>query len=148
MAITNAMTTIFKSHILQGAHNFRASGGHSFKIALYTSTATLDATATAYSTTNEVSGSGYTAGGSLLTNVSPVISGTTAYVSFSNVTWSSASITARGALVYNSTPTSGLSLTNPAVAVLDFGSDRTSSNGDFTVVFPTADATNAILRIA
>jgi hypothetical protein len=110
---------------------------------LFTSAATLDATTTAYSVTNETSGTGYTAGGNTLTvSTTPTSSGTTAYVSFSNTTWSTASITARGALIYNSTNA------NKAVAVLDFGADKTSTAGDFTINFPTADASNAIIRIA
>ena len=140
MAITQAMCTSFKVDLLDGEHDF---GADTFKIALYTSSATLDATTTAYSTTNETSGTGYTAGGNTLTvSTTPTSSGTTAYISFSNTTWSTASITARGALIYNSTNA------NKAVAVLDFGSDKTSTAGDFTIQFPTADASNAIIRIA
>ena len=140
MAITQAMCTSFKVDLLDGEHDF---GADTFKIALYTSSATLDATTTAYSTTNETSGTGYTAGGNTLTvSVTPTSSGTTAYLSFSNTTWSTASITARGALIYNSTNA------NKAVAVLDFGSDKTSTAGDFTIQFPTADASSAIIRIA
>lgn len=148
MPITQAFCTSFKVQLFQGAHDFRSSGGDTFKIALYTSSANLDATTTAYATTNEVTGTGYTAGGNTLTNVSPTSSGTTAFVDFADTTWSTATITARGALIYNTTPTAGLSLTNPANVVLDFGSDKTSTAGDFTIVFPTADATNAIIRIA
>ena len=140
MAITQAMCTSFKVDLLDGEHDF---GADTFKIALYTSSATLDATTTAYSVTNETSGTGYTAGGNTLTvSTTPTSSGTTAYLSFSNTTWSTASITARGALIYNSTNA------NKAVAVLDFGSDKTSTAGDFTIQFPTADASNAIIRIA
>jgi hypothetical protein len=140
MAITQAMCTSFKVDLLDGEHDF---GADTFKIALYTSSATLDATTTAYSATNETSGTGYTAGGNTLTvSTTPTSSGTTAYISFSNTTWSTASITARGALIYNSTNA------NKAVAVLDFGSDKTSTAGDFTIQFPTADASNAIIRIA
>ena len=140
MAITQAMCTSFKVDLLDGEHDF---GADTFKIALYTSSATLGATTTAYSATNETSGTGYTAGGNTLTvSVTPTSSGTTAYISFSNTTWSTASITARGALIYNSTNA------NKAVAVLDFGSDKTSTAGDFTIQFPTADASNAIIRIA
>ena len=139
MAITQAMCTSFKVDLLDGEHDF---GADTFKIALYTSSA-LDATTTAYSATNETSGTGYTAGGNTLTvSTTPTSSGTTAYISFSNTTWSTASITARGALIYNSTNA------NKAVAVLDFGSDKTSTAGDFTIQFPTADASNAIIRIA
>ena len=140
MAITQAMCTSFKVDLLDGEHDF---GADTFKIALYTSSATLDASTTAYSVTNETSGTGYTAGGNTLTvSTTPTSSGTTAYISFSNTTWSTASITARGALIYNSTNA------NKAVAVLDFGSDKTSTAGDFTIQFPTADASNAIIRIA
>jgi len=142
MAITQALCTSFKVELLTGTHNFTATTGDSFKIALYTSSATLGATTTAYSSTNEVSGTGYTAGGAALTEVTPTSSGTTAYVDFGDATWSSATITARGALIYNSTDS------NKAVAVLDFGADKTSTNGDFTVQFPTADSSTAIIRIA
>jgi len=142
MAITQALCTSFKVDLLKGVHNFTASTGDSFKIALYTSSATLGASTTAYSATNEVSGTGYTAGGAALTEVTPTSSGTTAYVDFSDATWSSASITARGALIYNASDS------NKAVAVLDFGADKVSTNGDFTVQFPTADSSSAIIRIA
>jgi hypothetical protein len=140
MAITQAMCTSFKVDLLEGDQDFDVD---TFKIALYTSSATLDASTTVYSVTNEVSGTGYTAGGNTLTvSTTPTSSGTTAYISFSNTTWSTATITARGALIYNS------SKANAAVAVLDFGSDKTSTAGDFTIQFPTADASNAIIRIA
>jgi hypothetical protein len=141
MAITQAMTTSFKKELMEGVHDFTT---HIFKIALYTSSATLDATTTAYSATNEVSGTNYTAGGNTLTVTGGAVStsGTTAYIDFSDTTWADATITARGALIYNS------SASNKAVAVLDFGADKTSTAGDFTVSFPTADASNAIVRIA
>lgn len=142
MAITQAMCTSFKVELLQGVHNFTNTTGDVFKIALYTSSASLDSTTTVYTTTNEVSGTGYTAGGNTLTNVTPTSSGTTAFTDFADTTWSTATITARGALIYNSTES------NKAVAVLDFGSDKTSTAGNFTIVFPTADASNAIIRIA
>lgn len=142
MAITQAMATSFKQELLTGTHDFTNSTGDTFKIALFTSSATLGAATTAYSTSNEVSGTGYTAGGNTLTNVTPSSSGTTAFTDFADTTWSSATITARGALIYNSTDS------NKAVVVLDFGSDKTSTNGDFTIQFPTADASNAIIRIA
>ena len=142
MAITQAMCTSFKQEILVGTHNFTLTTGDVFKIALYTSAATLSAATTAYSVTNEAAGTGYTAGGATLTNVTPTTSGTTAYVDFADVTWTTATITARGALIYNS------SKSNKAVAVLDFGADKTSTAGDFTVQFPAFDATNAIVRIA
>lgn len=139
MAITQALCTSFKTEILGGTHDLDTDV---LKIALYTSSATLDATTTAYSSTNEVSGTGYTAGGETLSGAAITSSGTTAFVDFSDVTWSSSTITARGALIYNS------SKSNKAVAVLNFGSDKSSSNGNFVVSFPTADANNAIIRIA
>jgi uncharacterized protein YfiM (DUF2279 family) len=150
MAITQALCTSFKLELLNGAHDFDLSSGDTFKVALFTSSATLSAATTAYSTTNEVSGTGYTAGGNSLTRIDPASSGTTAYVDFADSTWSSATLTARGALIYNSTPntTSGAAPANAAVAVLDFGADKTSTSGDFTIQFPTADASNAIIRIA
>jgi hypothetical protein len=156
MAITQAMCTSFKQEILQGIHNFtNGSGGgtstttgtgNTFKIALYTSSATLDSSTTLYSVTNEVSGTGYSAGGNTLTNVTPSTSGTTALTDFADTTWSTATITARGALVYNSSTTAGTA--DRAVIVLDFGSDKTSTAGDFTISFPSPDASNAIIRIA
>ena len=142
MAITQSMCTSFKQELLQGTHNFTTTTGNVFKIALFTSAATLNATTTAYSTTNESSGTAYTAGGNTLTNVTPVTSGTTAFADFANTTWASSTVTARGCMIYNS------SAANRSVLILDFGSDKTSTNGDFTIQFPTADATNAIIRIA
>ena len=142
MAITQAMCTSFKTQLLTGTHDFTNGTGDTFKIALFTSAATLGAATTAYSTSNEASGTGYTAGGNTLTNVTPTSSGTTAFTDFADTTWSSASVTARGALIYNSTES------DAAVVVLDFGSDKTSTAGDFTIQFPTADASNAIIRIA
>ena len=145
----NYMCTSFKKELLYGAHDFDASSGDTFKIALYTSSASLGATTTAQATTNEISGTGYTAGGEALTPVDPTSSGTTALTDFTDETWGSATITARGALIYNSTPnTTSISLTNPAVLVLDFGSDKAVTSGNFTVVFPTADSSTAIIRIA
>ncbi len=156
MAITQAVATSFKSELLQGIHNFHnGSGGgtttttgtgNTFKIALYTSSATLAASTTAYATTNEVSGTNYTAGGNTLTNVDPSASGTTALTDFADTTWSDATITANGALIYNSSTTAGTA--NRAVVVLAFGADKTSTAGDFTITFPAADASNAIIRIA
>ena len=143
MAISQAMCTSFKSELLTAEHNFTNTTGDTFRIALYTSSATLDATTTAYSATNEVSGTGYTAAGEALTNVTPTTSGTTAYTDFADVTWSSATITANGALIYNDDHAS-----DAAVCVLAFGGDKTSTNGDFTIQFPTADASTAIIRIA
>lgn len=150
MAFTgNYMTTSFKNELLYGVHDFDASTGDTFNIALYTSSATLDATTTAYSATNEVSGTGYSAGGQALTNVNPTTSGTTAFTDFADETFTTATITARGALIYNTTPnTTSISVSNPSVVVLDFGSDKTSTAGDFTIVFPAADASNAVIRIA
>ena len=142
MAITQAMCTSFKKEILEAVHNFKLSGGDTFKIALFTSSASLDATTTAYSTSNEVSGAGYSAGGNTLTRIDPATSGTTAFTDFATTPWSSATITARGAVIYNSTDS------DKAVAVLDFGSDKSSSSGDFTIQFPTADSSSAIIRIA
>lgn len=145
MAITNAIAISFKKQLLEAAHDFRNSGGDTFKIALYTSSATLDGSTTAYSATNEVSGTGYSAGGANLTRVDPTSSGSTSFTDFADITWSASTITARGMMIYNSTPTH--TYTNPCVLVADFGSDKTTSGGDFTVVFPSADASNAIIRI-
>ena len=143
MAITQAMCTSFKKELLEAVHNFKDSGGDTFKIALYTSSASLGAATTAYATTNEIAdGNGYSTGGNTLTRVDPSSSGTTGFTDFANTTWSSATITARGALIYNSSDS------NKAVAVLDFGADKSSTSGDFTIQFPAADASNAIIRIA
>jgi hypothetical protein len=143
MAISTAMCTSFKSELMSGLHDFDNPGGNTFKIALFTSTATLGASTTAYSSTDEVAnGNGYTTGGEALTSVSPTTSGTTAYVDFADVTWSASTITANGALIYNNTNA------NRAAVTLAFGSDKSSSNGDFQIVFPTANATDAIIRIA
>jgi hypothetical protein len=159
MAISQAMCTSFKAEILLAVHDFRATSGDTFKLALYTSSATLDANTTAYTTSNEVSSSGtnYTAGGAALTNLGVTASNTnatagTGFTDFSDLTFSTATITARGALIYNTTPsangTANTTLTNAAVCVLDFGSDKTSTAGDFTIIFPTANNTSAIIRIA
>ena len=145
MAITQAVATSFKKQLLEGAHDFRSSGD-TIKIALYTSSASLDASTTAYTTSNEASGTGYSAGGQELTKVAPTTSGTTAFIDFADEVFSTATITARGALIYNTTPTH--TYTNPAIVVLDFGGDKTSTAGYFTIVFPTADASSAILRLA
>lgn len=139
MAITQAMCNSFKTELLGGTHDLDTD---TIKIALYTSSATLGASTTAYSSTNEVVGAGYTAGGNTLAGATISLSGSTAIVDFTDTTWSSATITARGALIYNS------SKSDKAIAVLDFASDKSSTNGDFTVVFPAADASNAIIRIA
>jgi hypothetical protein len=144
MAISQAMVTSFKVGILDGTFDFSSGTGQVFKIALFTNAATLGATTTAYATTNEVSGTNYVAGGNTLTiSANPVSSGTTAFLDFADTTWANATITARGALIYLANGG-----TNPAVAVLDFGSDKTSTAGDFTIVFPAADSSNAIIRIA
>jgi hypothetical protein len=141
------MCTSFKAQILEAVHDFRSSGGDTFKIALYSSAATLDATTTAYSATDEVANSGtYAAGGGTLTNVTPTTSGTTAFTDFDDISFTSATINARGALIYNTTPTH--TYTNPSVAVLDFGGDKISTSGTFTIQFPAADASNAIIRIS
>ena len=142
MAITQAMCTSFKTQLLTATHNF-ATNGNAFKLALYTSSATMGATTTAYSTSQEVSNSGsYSAGGGTLTKVAPTSSGTTAFTDFSDLTFTTATITARGSLIYNDTNS------DKAVCVLDFGSDKSSSSGSFTIQFPAADASNAIIRIA
>ena len=144
MAISQAMVTSFKVGILDGTFDFSSATAQTFKIALFTSAATLDAATTAYSATNEVAGTGYVAGGNTLTiSTNPTSTGTTAFLDFADTTWSTATITARGALIYLADGG-----TNPAVAVLDFGADKTSTAGDFTIVFPAADASNAIIRIA
>ena len=143
----NYMCTSFKQELLEGAHNFKNSGGDTFKLAMYTNSASFNAATTAYTTSNEVSGSGYSAGGGTLTRVDPSLSGTTALTDFSDLTFTSATVTARGALIYNTT-TGGGSGTTDTVVVLDFGSDKTSTAGDFTIQFPAADASNAIIRIA
>jgi hypothetical protein len=148
MAFTgNFMATSFKQQLLEAVHDFRLTGGDTFKLALYDNSASFTAATTAYTATNEVGNSGtYAAGGGDLTRINPTTSGTTAFTDFADLTFSSATITARGALIYNSTPTH--TYTDPVAVVLDFGSDKTSTSGDFTIVFPTADASNAIIRIA
>jgi hypothetical protein len=139
MPITQGMCSSFKQQILLAEHDMDTD---TFKIALYTSAASLDASTTVYTTSNEVTGTGYTAGGNTLTGATVTLTGTTAFVDFSDTSWSTATITARGALIYNS------SKSDKAVAVLDFGSDKTSTGGTFTIQFPVNDATNAIIRIA
>ncbi len=142
MAITQAMCTSFKQALLDGEMDFSSNTAQSYKIALYTSSAILDAATAAYTTSNEVTGAGYTAGGNTLSiSTNPTTGGTTAFLSFATTTWTTATITARGALIYQAGGST------PAVAVLDFGSDKGSSAGDFQITFPTADATNAIIRI-
>ena len=145
MAITSAICNTFKAEILKAEHNFTATTGNTFNLALYTSSATLGAGTTAYSTSNEItnsSGTAYTAGGATLTSVTPTTSGTTAICDFSDVSYTSASFTANGALIYNDDQS------DKAVAVIAFGGDKTVSSGTFTIQFPTADASNAIIRIA
>ena len=150
------MCTSFKAELMLAVHDFRPTGGDTFKLALYTSSASIDANTTAYSATNEVTGTNYTAGGGSLSNLGVVTSNNnastgTGYTDFSDLTFANSTITARGALIYNSTPSANsnanTTLTNAAVAVLDFGSDKTSTAGDFTIVFPTASNSAAILRI-
>ena len=142
MAITQTMCTSFKQELLTATHDFTPSTGDTFKVALYTSSASLDATTTAYTSSNEVSGTGYTAGGNTLTSVTPTTSGTVAYVDFGDTTWTTASFTARGALISNS------SKANKAIAVLDFGENKTVSTGNFQIQFSPATASEAIIRIA
>ena len=139
----NLMCTSFKVELMKAVHNFSSSGGSTFKIALYTNSASFDATTVAYTTSNEVVGTGYTAGGNTLINITPVSSSTTAFADFEDSIWTAATITARGAMIYNSSAAG-----NPAVAILDFGADKTSTAGDFTIIFPSATAADAIIRIA
>ena len=151
MAIAQAMCTSFKKELLEGVHNFKNSGGDTFKLALYaeggggkaSTTATLGATTTAFTTTGEVANSGsYSSGGGTLTRVDPTTSGTTAFTDFADLSFTTATITAMGALIYNSSDS------NAAVAVLDFTSNKTSTSGTFTIQFPTANGSSAIIRIA
>lgn len=139
MAITQALASSFKQELLEGVHNFAAAGGDTFKIALYTSAATLSSATTVYTTSNEASGTGYTAGGQTLTNVGVSLSGTTAYLDFDDVTWTTATISAAGALIYNS------SQGNKAVAILSFGGTYSSTAGNFTVTFPANTSSTAII---
>jgi PKD repeat protein len=140
----NFMCTSFKVELMRAIHNFTASTGNTFKLAMYTNSASFTAATTAYTTTNEVTASGsYSAGGGTLTNVTPTSSGTTAFTDFADLSFTTATITARGALIYNDTATG-----DPTVVVLDFGSDKTSTSGTFQIIFPAADASNAIIRIA
>ena len=143
MAITSAICNSFKTEILTGTHNFTASSGNTFNLALYTSSASLGASTTAYTTSNEVSGSGYTAKGNALTSVTPTLSTDTAVCDFADTSFTSASFTARGCLIFNDSASG-----DPAVCAIDFGSDKTVTSGTFTIQFPTADASNAIIRIA
>ena len=141
MAITSTICSSFKQEVLVEAHNL-TNGADSIKLALYTSSATMGATTTAYSSGQEVSGTNYSAGGSALTNVTPALSGTTAVCDFADLTFGTATVTARGCLIYNSTNS------NKAICAVDFGGDKASTAGDFTVVFPSATATGAIIRLA
>ena len=145
MAFTgNFMCTSFKKEVLFGAHDFDSSTGDTFKMALYTNSASFTAATTAYTSSNEVTGTGYTATGQALNPVNPTLSGTTALVDFADEVFSNVTISSvRGGLIFNDTATG-----DPSVAVLDFGADKAASSGDFTIVFPTADASNAIIRIA
>ena len=145
MSITSAICNSFKQEVLVGTHNFTATTGHTFKIALFTSSATLGASTTAYSTSHEItnsSGTAYSPGGATLTSVTPTLDSSTAVCDFNDVSFSSASFTANGALIYNDTQS------DKAVAVIAFGGDKTVSSGTFTIQFPAADATNAIIRLA
>jgi len=140
----NFMCTSFKVELMKGVHNFTTSTGNTFKLALYDNSASFTAATTAYTATNEVAASGtYAAGGGSLTNVTPTSTGTTAFTDFADLSFTSATITAFGALIYNDTAAG-----DPTVCVLDFGGAKTSTNGTFTIVFPTADSTSAIIRIA
>ena len=142
MAITSTLTTSFKVELLKGNHNFTNSSGATYKLALYTSSATLGATTTSFTTTGQASGTGYSTGGGTLTNVTPTSTGTTAVTDFSDLTFGTATITARGCMIYNSSDS------NKSVATIDFGGDKTSTAGDFTIVFPAKAASTAIIRIA
>lgn len=142
MAITSAICTSFKGELGTATHNFTNGTGHTFKCALYTSTATLGAATTAYSATNEITGTGYSAGGTTITSSTPVTSGTTAIFDFTDAQWTTATFTANGCLVYNS------SASNKAVFVIAFGSDQTVTAGTFTIQWPTPDSSNAIVRLA
>ena len=139
----NFMCTSFKQELMEAVHNFKNSGGNTFRLALYTNSATFTASTTAYTSSNEVSGTGYTAKGNDLTRVDPTTSSTTAFTDFADTTWSSSSITARGGLLVNDSASG-----DPSVIILDFGADKTSSSGDFTVAFPAASSSAAIIRIA
>ena len=144
MAFTgNFMCTSFKKELMEAKHDFLNSGGDTFRIALYSNSASFTAATTAYTNTNEITGTGYTAKGNSLTRVDPSTSGTTAFTDFSDSTWTSSTLTARGALVFNDSASG-----DPSVIVLDFTADKSSSSGDFTIGFPAADASNAIIRIA
>jgi hypothetical protein len=157
MAITQAMCSSFKAELMLGVHDFRNASGDTFKIALYLSTADIDANTTAYTATNEASGTNYVAGGVDLINTGVAVTNInantgTGFTDFTDAVFTNVNVTARGALIYNSTPSANgvanTALTNAAVCVLDFGSDKTATDGDFTIIMPTNDASNAIIRIA
>ena len=139
----NFMCTSFKKELMEGVHNFKNSGGNTFRMALYTDDSSFTAATTAYTSTNEISGTNYTAKGNSLTRVDPTTSGTTAYTDFADTSWSTATFTAMGAMIYNDSASG-----DPSVVILDFGADKTATAGTFTVAFPAADASNAIIRIA
>ena len=140
----NFMCTSFKVELMQAVHNFTTGTGNTFKLALYDNSASFTAATTAYTATNEVANSGtYSAGGGTLTNVTPTSSGTTAFTDFADLSFTSATITAYGAMIYNDSAAG-----DPSVCILDFGGAKTSTNGTFTIIFPTADSTSAIIRIA
>ena len=145
MAFTgNFICTSFKQELMEAKHNFLASGGNTFNIALYTNSASFTAATTAYTTSNEISGTNYSAKGGALTNVNPTTSSTTAFTDFADEVFSNVTISSvRGAMIFNDTASG-----DPSVCILDFGADKAASSGDFTIVFPTADASNAIIRIA
>ena len=146
MTISSAICNSFKQEILVGTHNFTASSGNAFKLAMYTSSASLGAGTTAYSSSNEISnssGSAYTAGGKEITSVTPALDGSTACCDFADVSFTSASFTANGCLIFNDSAAG-----DPSVCAIAFGGDKTVSSGTFTIQFPTADASNAIIRIA
>jgi|TARA_R110000782_G_scaffold54906_1_gene116089 hypothetical protein len=143
MAISQAMCTSFKKELMTATHNFTNSSGNTFNLCLYTNSASLGAATTAYTSSNETSGTGYSAKGAALTNVTPTSSGTTGFADFADLTFSTVTITARGAMIFNESATG-----DPAVCILDFGSDKSASSGDFTVQFPVASAGAAIIRIA
>lgn len=151
MAITQGIANSFKQQLMLAVHDFRATGGDTFKLALYTPSATLDASTTAYTAVNEVSSPNYTAGGAALTNLGTDLSGNTAFLDFADLTFTNVTLTTRGALIYNTTPSANDNannpLTNPAVCVLNFGGDKQAVAGDLTIVFPTPSATTAIIRI-
>ena len=139
----NFMCTSFKKELMEGGHNFKNSGGNTFRMALYTDDSSFTAATTAYTSSNEISGTNYTAKGNSLTRVDPTTSGTTAYTDFADTSWSTATFTAMGAMIYNDSASG-----DPSVVILDFGADKTATAGTFTVAFPAADASNAIIRIA